>query len=52
MGVVVAREGTCRKVEVFRGRTGVGVKLVLVDAVDCATGGAGGTMGEVGTLGD
>ena len=51
-GVVVAREGTCRKVEVFRGRIEVGAKLVLVDAVDCATGGAGGLMGEAGTLGD
>jgi len=53
-GVKVAREGTCRKVEVLRVRIEVGIELVLVDAVDCAaettTGGAGGAMGEAGTL--
>lgn len=53
-GVKVAREGTCRKVEVFRVRIEVGVELVLVDAEGCATGittaGAGGTMGEADTL--
>jgi hypothetical protein len=33
-GVVVGREGTCRKVDVLRVRIGVGVELVLVDAAD------------------
>ena len=48
---MLAREGTWRKVEVFRARIEVGVELVLADAVACAKGGAGGTMGEAGTLG-
>lgn len=47
---MLAREGTCRKVEVLRVRIEVGVELVLADAVACAGGGAGGTMGEAGTL--
>jgi hypothetical protein len=47
---MVAREGTCRKVEVLRVRVEVGVELVLVDAIDSAAGGTGGTIGETGTL--
>jgi len=47
-GVNVAREGTCRKVEVLRVRT---VEPVLVDAEDCVTETiTGGAMGEAGTL--
>lgn len=49
-GVVVVREGTCRKVEVLRVRIEVGVELVLAGTAHCATRGARGTMGEAGTL--